>query len=106
MLCDMGFKMCQADPDVWLRANTRPSDGFQYYEYVLVYIDDLLIVSHDRSTVMQDLQKRYIKPDSIKPPDECLGSEIQHYTIPNTNDPANRDRWAMSADKYCKRAIA
>ena len=33
-LRDMGFKMCQADPDVWLRANTRPSDGFQYYEYV------------------------------------------------------------------------
>ena len=106
-LRDMGFKMCQADPDVWIRANTRPSDGFQYYEYVLVYIDDLLIVSHDPKTVMQDLQRRYtIKPDSIKPPDEYLGSEIRHYTIPDTQDPSNRDRWAMSADKYCKRALA
>ena len=106
-LRDMGFKMCQADPDVWLRANTRPSDGFQYYEYVLVYIDDLLIVSHDPKTVMQDLQRRYtIKPDSIKPPDEYLGSEIRRYTIPDTQDPSNRDRWAMSADKYCKRALA
>ena len=106
-LRDMGFKMCQADPDVWLRANTRPSDGFQYYEYVLVYIDDLLIVSHDPKTVMQDLQRRYtIKPDSIKPPDEYLGSEIRRYTIPGTQDPSNRDRWAMSADKYCKRALA
>ena len=106
-LRDMGFKMCQADPDVWLRANTRPSDGFQYYEYVLVYIDDLLIVSHDPKTVMQDLQRRYtIKPDSIKSPDEYLGSEIRRYTIPDTQDPSNRDRWAMSADKYCKRALA
>ena len=106
-LRDMGFKMCQADPDVWLRANTRPSDGFQYYEYVLVYIDDLLIVSHDPKTVMQDLQRRYtIKPDSIKPPDEYLGSEIRRYAIPDTQDPSNRDRWAMSADKYCKRALA
>ena len=106
-LRDMGSKMCQADPDVWLRANTRPSDGFQYYEYVLVYIDDLLIISHDPKTVMQDLQRRYtIKPDSIKPPDEYLGSEIRRYTIPDTQDPSNRDRWAMSADKYCKRALA
>ncbi|KAL7568472.1 hypothetical protein ACA910_012183 [Epithemia clementina (nom. ined.)] len=38
---DMGFKSCLADPDVWLRANTKP-DGFQYYKYVLVYIDDIL----------------------------------------------------------------
>ncbi|KAL7557773.1 hypothetical protein ACA910_020290 [Epithemia clementina (nom. ined.)] len=73
---DMGFRSCLADPDVWLRANTKP-DGFQYYEYVLVYIDDILVISHDPHKVMDALKKQYtIKPDSIKPPDVYLGAEI------------------------------
>ena len=33
MLCDMGFETCQADPDVWLKPNVRPTNGFEYYEY-------------------------------------------------------------------------
>ncbi|KAL7577136.1 hypothetical protein ACA910_019738 [Epithemia clementina (nom. ined.)] len=103
---DMQFKSCLADPDVWMRANTKP-DGFQYYKYVLVYIDDILVISHDPRKVMDALKKQYtIKPDSIKPPDIYLSAEIQHYTIPDTNNPENRDCWAMSLDKYVKRAIA
>ena len=106
-LREMKFKSCLADPDVWLRPQVRPSDGFQYYEYVLVYIDDILCVSHDPRSIMNDLEKRYtIKPESIKDPDEYLGSEIRHYTIPDTDDPENKPRWAMSSDKYVKRAIS
>jgi len=41
----LGFTPCLADPDVWIRAATKP-DGTEYYEMVLVYTDDLLIVSH------------------------------------------------------------
>ena len=33
MLCDMGFETCQADPDVWLKPNVRPTNGFEYYEF-------------------------------------------------------------------------
>ena len=106
-LREMKFNSCLADPDVWLRPQVRPSDGFQYYEYVLVYIDDILCVSHDPRSIMNDLEKRYtIKPESIKDPDEYLGSEIRHYTIPDTDDPENKPRWAMSSDKYVKRAIS
>ena len=75
-------------------------------QYVLVYVDNLLIVSHDPYIVMKHLQQRYtIKPDSIKLPDKYLGAEIQCYTIPNTNNLENCDRWAMSPDKYCKCAV-
>ena len=34
---------CPADPDVWLRPAIK-SDGLEYYEYVLLYIDDALVV--------------------------------------------------------------
>ena len=44
-ICDMGFEPSIADPDVYRRAFSNPC-GFKYYEYVLVYVDDVLIISH------------------------------------------------------------
>ncbi len=41
-LHSMDFKPTLADPDVWIRPASRP-DGYEYYEYVLVYVDDLSI---------------------------------------------------------------
>ena len=51
-LRDLRFKSCLADPDVWLRPAEK-SDGEEYYEYVLVYVDDILVVSHDPSQVIR-----------------------------------------------------
>jgi hypothetical protein len=42
-----GFTSCYADPDIWMRPNCKP-DGTKYWEYVLCYVDDILVVSHDR----------------------------------------------------------
>ena len=41
---DLGFKPSAADPDVWMRPATK-ADGTMYYEYVLVYVDDILALS-------------------------------------------------------------
>ena len=41
---DLGFKPSAADPDVWMRPATK-ADGTKYYEYVLVYVDDILTLS-------------------------------------------------------------
>jgi hypothetical protein len=41
----MEFSPSLADPDVWLRPASKPS-GFACYEYLLVYVDDVLILSH------------------------------------------------------------
>lgn len=41
----LGYISCVANPDVWFRAAVE-SDGFHYYEYAIVYVDDLLVLSH------------------------------------------------------------
>jgi Reverse transcriptase (RNA-dependent DNA polymerase) len=43
-LMDMGYKSSLADADVWTKPNIKP-DGFEYYEMILVYVDDILVVS-------------------------------------------------------------
>ena len=45
-LHDIGFIPTHADPDVWRRLAVKP-DGFEYYEYILCYVDDLLAISHN-----------------------------------------------------------
>ena len=36
----LGYQPCLADPDLWFKAEVQPADGFKYYAYVLLYVDD------------------------------------------------------------------
>ena len=42
-LYDVGYTPSKADPDIWLRPAVKPC-GFEYYEMVLVYVDDILCI--------------------------------------------------------------
>ena len=53
VLRDMGFFMCHADNDVWMR------DKGDHYEYIGVYVDDLEIASKDPEAITKDLQEKY-----------------------------------------------
>jgi hypothetical protein len=99
-LREAGYHSCYADPDVWMKKNTK-ADGFKYWEYVLCYVDDVLVISHEPQKVMDYLNSKYtMKKGSVKPPDEYLGAEIRKY------DTGTKEVWAMSSDLYVKRAIA
>ena len=37
---NLGYSSCIADSDLWYKPITHPDDGFVYYAYVLLYIDD------------------------------------------------------------------
>ena len=59
----MGFSACLADPDLWFKAETRPSDGFEYYSYMLLYVDDCLCVHHDGEAVLNELDQYFKMKD-------------------------------------------
>ena len=106
-LRDGKFKSCPADPDVWMRPNVK-LDGTPYWEYVLIYVDDCLAISHDPKAIMDFLSSRYtLKAGSVKEPTEYLGAEIRKHHLMNpdgSQDP--KARWSMSSDLYVKRALA
>jgi len=45
VLHDMSYRPSLADPNVFIRVVTKPN-GFKYCEYILCYIDDVLIIYH------------------------------------------------------------
>jgi hypothetical protein len=95
---DLGFTACLADPDVWLRTATR-ANGEKYYEYLLVHTDDLLVVSENPRSILDEIDSHFkLKAGSVEEPRKYLGAAILRYVLPQTG----REVWAMSSDDYLK----
>ena len=98
----MEFTPCRADGDVWIRQAWKP-DGSRYYEYVLVYTDDILSISMDPKRILTHLDQHFLlKPSSIGPPTQYLGSSISKFTFP---DGSGEHCWAMGSEQYVKEAV-
>ena len=76
-LTSIGFLSSMADPDVWLRAATK-GDGEHYYEYVLMYVDDILAISCNARQILDEIQATFkLKNDKIELPEFYLGAKSQ-----------------------------
>ena len=66
---DMNFKLCKADPGMWFRPATK-LDGNTYYQYILLYIDDILckMESTEKFSFNKCCERFKIKEGSIAPP--------------------------------------
>ena len=100
VLNDMGYRPSLADPDVWLRAGTKPC-GFEYYEIALVYVDDVMVISHTPSKTIEGIQKTFkLKGGKASAPDMYLGVSLEKCA--NHNGTLS---WSMSPEKYVAASI-
>ena len=47
----LDFRPCLANPDVWMRL-VQKGDGSPYYNYVLLYVDDALVVGDNAESIL------------------------------------------------------
>jgi hypothetical protein len=80
----LDFGSCPADPDVWMRKAKKP-DGTCYYEYILLYTDDALVVRANAEQVLRKQLGRYfeLKEESIGPPKIYLGGHVRKVQLEN-----------------------
>ena len=80
------FKSCLADPDVWMRPAVD-LNGKEYYEYVLLWTDDCLVISHRPDYVLRNEIGKYfkLKEESIGPPKIYLGGKMRLVQLENSN---------------------
>ena len=55
---DMDFLPLEANPDVWIQ-NTTKSNGFKYWKYILICVDNVLCVSEHSGKVMGIIKSAY-----------------------------------------------
>ena len=80
-LDEMGFKSSISDPDIWLRPEVKPY-GEQYYEFVLVYVDDILGIIINAMKVLLEISERLkFKNNNIKPPEIYLGGMLENKNL-------------------------
>ncbi len=99
----MGFTSCKADPDLWLKAVTRPEDNVHYYAHILCYVDDILCIHHDPMSVMNEINGYLpLKPSSVGDPCTYPGAKLKQTRHPTT-------RWGnglgLSPSKYIVQAV-
>ena len=86
---------------MWFRPVEKP-DGFKCYEYILMYVDDVMAIGINPKAVIDRINKYFqIKPESIGKPDIYLGSKI----VEAANE-HGQHVWGMSASHYVKESVA
>ena len=67
----LGFQSCQSDPDICM-CEAQNLEGGEYWEYVLLYVDNCLVVSHRGEELLRNEIGKYfeLKEKSIGPPDQ------------------------------------
>ncbi len=97
----MGYTSCRADPDLWLKAVTRPEDNVRYYPYIRCYVDNILCIHHDPMSVMGEVNKYLpLKPSSVGNPDIYLGAKLKETRLPN-----GVLAWQFSPSRYAVQAV-
>ena len=97
----INFTSCPADPDVWMRPAIK-SDGSKCYDYVLLYVDDALVVSENAESILRNELGWYfeLKEESIGPPDHYLGGKVRKVQFEN-----GVNAWAFSSSQYVQTAV-
>ena len=96
----LNYESCPADPDLWITKAVH-SNGTDYYEYVLLYVDDVLAVSENaRENILEKDKYFTMKPESIGEPKIYLGGKISKVQLPN-----GVIARALSMRKYVKEAV-
>ena len=99
ILIDMKYTPCKVDHDVWYRPAVKPN-VFEYYEYVLIFVQDILNISHDTKATTEILGTIYqLKPGIVGPPDCYLGGNVGNFQHED-----GTMAWFMSENDYVKAA--
>ena len=96
----MGFSSCLADPDLWMRKVVSDS-GEQYYEYVLLSVDNCLAISQHPCEILTKIDYHFpLKPGSVGPPNLYLGAKLSKIQLPN-----DVEAWSAGTSQYIQKAV-
>jgi hypothetical protein len=101
-MCHLGYKLCLADPDVWMLPAGQP-DGAACYEYILLYVDNALAIGVNAEKMLREEIGRYfeLKEESIGPPTLYLGGKMRQVILDN-----GMKAWGISSSQYVQAAAA
>ena len=85
-----------------MRLSKRTSTGESYYEYVLLYVDDVLVISECAEKVLRtEIGQHFVlREESIGKPTNYLGGKLREVTLDN-----GHMAWAFGSCQYVQSAV-
>ena len=81
----MGYIPSYSDPDLWLQIAVK-LEGFEYYEYIICYINNVLCVSHNPHKLAKIIQLEFkLKDKKIVFPEVYLGASLYKMKLESGN---------------------
>ena len=100
VLDDINYRPPKADPNVWIIPAVK-GGGFKYYEYVILYVDNILCIPHVPLKIFVGIKAVFkLKGDKAEPHEMYLGAALKKVT---NYDGA--ECWTMSSEKYLYASI-
>ena len=98
-LNDIGFLSTKADPDIWYRPAVK-TNGFEYYEYILCYVDSILCISRNPGIAIVRIHSVFkFKVDHMEQPRIYLWAQVGNIILDGL------EGWYISAEKYVRAAV-
>ena len=96
------FTPYKADPDVWMRQAKSHVDGRDYWEYILLYVDDALCISANPRAVLENKIGQYwkLKKDPIGSHTIYLENKVTTVVLET-----NVSAWSFSSSQYIQKAV-
>ena len=99
-LDSMGYRPSYADPDLWLLPAVKP-DGFEYYEYILCHVDNVLCISCNLRKQMKRFWGYFkLKDNKIETLEVYLGASLANMKLYS-----GKYCWSKSPEQYVKVAV-
>ena len=97
---EIGYMPSYSNPDLWLRPAVKP-DGFEYYKYIICYVDGMLCTYHNPCKLIKIIQEHF-KPKyyKIEPPDVYIGAKIAKMKLES-----GEYCWTIFPEQYVKAAV-
>ena len=86
----MGYRSTDSYPGVLINRKTT-YNGNSYYNYMLVYVDDVLYIAKDVQEDMLKLNQVYRLKECFVPPDRYLGDNVDKFKLED-----GRTVWSMT----------
>ena len=99
---NLGYSLCLEDPDLWFKEEKRKSEGTKYYAYLLLYVDDYLLIHHSVDKSLYELDHLFkMQPGSIGYPNMYLVAKLRKLVSEN-----GVEEWITGASKYVQEAVS
>lgn len=93
MLRKIGFRQTKVDPAIWMK------DCGSHYEYIVLWVDDLLFISKNPMEIVKELEKKFTL-QGVGRPEYYLGADMKFMEAPE-----GQKVFTMGSKTYVKRCL-